>query len=201
MAKIVLKCALKTLLALAVLFVLVFGVLSLGFPQVVAGWCEKTGNYTLAVRYSALKYSYTKSVNDLARTYDEAMLSGKDKLIVKYGDKFVFHTDYDDYCLNRDNNEEYGGYKFLTARTLAKSKYNRGDLPSAIQTASKVCRGMTGFPVGNPLGSLAIVVATDDGAVPEQKQAVLAALEEYADAPIGEEQITYFNMIKSSLES
>ena len=75
MRKIIIKSALVTLAVVVGCAVLVFAVLSLGFPRILCGWCEQLGNYGFAVRYASLYYSYTGDIADLGRCVDDSILA------------------------------------------------------------------------------------------------------------------------------
>ena len=69
--------------------VIVFAILSLGFPGTLCGWCEQLGNYGFAVRYASLYYSYTGDVADLARCAEDSILSENYGDITEYCAKLV----------------------------------------------------------------------------------------------------------------
>ncbi|MCD7728578.1 MAG: hypothetical protein LUI60_01525 [Clostridia bacterium] len=134
------KIALLTLgfvIALAILF---FAFLSIATPGVLAGWCEKTGNYSMAARYASLHYAYTGDVEEVARCTQDSILAENDKYVVRYGTQFIDHEDFDAYCAERDlyYGEKYNisySYRQYIYGEIAVSYYSNGDTISAIGCA------------------------------------------------------------------
>lgn len=177
MDKIVVKTAVKTVLIILGILVAVFAVFNFAFPQHMATATESIGNYDLAVKYSLLRYNYTKKCEDLARCFEDSVLLGEDKYILEYGEKLVKHNDYDTVCSIK--NEQQSGsrfdYKHWVNSKLAVSYYNTGEKSKAITLAAED-NGKETFVYGNALMSLAAHIRTAaDG---EAATAILTVLEE-----------------------
>lgn len=148
MNNLIYKTALITLAALAGLAVTVFAFWILISPQSMAGVCEKTGNYSFAVTCADLRYKYTGATADLARCAEDSVLCGKDKLIIKYGEKLIAAEGYAELCASKDKEfeENKGGeyigmtgkdisYNTYIRAHLSAAQYRSGNLASAINTA------------------------------------------------------------------
>lgn len=176
MDKIVVKTAVKTVLIILGVLVVVFAVFNFAFPQHMATATESIGNYDLAVRYSQLRYNYTKKCEDLARCFEDSVLLGNDGYVIDYGEKLTAHKDYEEVC--KVKNEERSGsrydYKHWVNSKLAVSYYNTGEKSKAITLASDD-NGTESFVYGNALMSLAAHIrAAGDG---EAATAILTVLE------------------------
>lgn len=164
MEKLVVKTAVKTVLIILGIFAVVFAIFNFAFPQHMATATESLGNYDLAVKYSALRYKYTRDCSDLARCFDDSVLADNDTLILQYGDELVAHRDYDEVC--KDRNAFYGGGYDYNRRVNSKravSMYNTGKGAEGIDLAAEV-NGETSFVLGNPLMSLAALIRTESDA-------------------------------------
>lgn len=128
--KLILKTSLITVAGVALAALIVFSMWILISPQTMASAAEKTGNYSFAVTCADLRYSYTKADEDLARCTDDSILSGKDKLVIKYGEKLLALKDFDGVCAARGEN-----YKSFVCANIAVSQYRLKDLDTAIKTA------------------------------------------------------------------
>ena len=147
MNKIILKSALITVAAIVLGALLVFTLWILISPQTMASSCEKTGNYTFAVTCADLRYKYTKDIKDLARCEEDSILSGKDSLIIKYGEKLVEEEGFADLCELKDkqlSEVDYGEGAFITINYkayicghLSAAQYRSGNLEKAISAAEK----------------------------------------------------------------
>lgn len=107
---VVVKTALKTLLAVIVALILAFGIASLAFPRGMANICEDMGNYTMAVSYSSLSYKYTGDIEDLARCAEDSIFAKKDKKIVKYCEELLQHKDFEELCTEKAEILPWAGF-------------------------------------------------------------------------------------------
>ncbi len=143
MKKIVLKSALFAVTALALAALLIFSLWILCSPQTMATASEKAGNYSFAVTCADLRYKYTKDSSDLARCAEDAILSGKDKYILKYGEKLIYRDDFDLVCTKRNeqlSQNEFStvtsDYKSYICGSVAAAQFRGGSLETAVKTAS-----------------------------------------------------------------
>ena len=141
MNKTILKTALITLGSLVVAGILIFSLWILIAPQSMATVSEKLGNYNFAVTCANLKYKYSDETEDLARCAEDSILSGEDKLIIKYCDPLVKCDNFDELCTKRNEklaDTLYGryatSYKTYIIGNLAAAQYRLGDLQKAVQT-------------------------------------------------------------------
>lgn len=144
MRKVILKAALVTLGALAALGILVFSLWILISPQSMATLSEKLGNYSFAVTCAELKYKYSDKTGDLARCAEDSILSGEDKLIVKYCEQLIGEDDFEELCRQKDDMLKASqfsrwttDYRSYILGNLAVSQYRRGDLKKAVATCEQ----------------------------------------------------------------
>lgn len=155
MEKLVVKTAVKTVLILLGVAVVAFAVVNFAFPQYMATVSESMGNYDLAVKYASLRYRYTRNCDDLARCFDDGVLSGNDKYVLQFGEQLVEHRDYAEVCREKDHKQTGSGYSYnhwVQAR-LAIAYYNTDQKAKAIDMAAED-NGTESFVYGNPLMSL-----------------------------------------------
>ncbi|MCD8372931.1 MAG: hypothetical protein LUD27_06500, partial [Clostridia bacterium] len=193
------KIALLTLGLAIAASIVVFAFLSFAAPGVMAGWCEKTGNYSLAATYSSLLYKYTGDVEDADRCVKDSILSGKEQRITEYGVQFIDHDDFEEYCDSQDEYylENYGvtySYKQYIYGEIASAYYSLGDTQYAIGCAiealdpdfdraaytvdGQAAYTIDGFAYGNALITLSIkVINNSDG---EAASYIAAGLENIA---------------------
>lgn len=144
MKKVVLKAALVTLGALAAIGILVFSLWILISPQSMATLSEKLGNYSFAVTCADLKYKYSDDTDDLARCAEDSILSGEDKLIVKYCEQLIGKEDFEGVCQNKNISlagTAFGvyaiDYESYVLGNLAWAQYRQGDLEKAVATCER----------------------------------------------------------------
>lgn len=189
MEKLVVKTAVKTVLIILGILIAVFAVFNFAFPQHMATATENIGNYDLAVKYASLRYYYTKDCGDLARCFDDSVLSGKDEYILRYGEQLVEHSGYGDVC-ERKNAQQTGGYDYdrWVKGKLSVSYYNTGNTEKAVETAA-ADNGNKSFAYGNALMSLASRIrAANDKEAAVRILAVLEIIEdEFEKTPPADE--------------
>lgn len=226
--KIIIKSAFITLGILAGCAVLVFAVLSLGFPSTVARWSYQLGNYGMATKYAALYYSYTGETEDIALCAEYSIISGKDSYIIKYCEKLIDRDDFAQYCAEYDAaiteydaaiTEAYPlleySYRQVIYGKLAQAYYSAGDLQNAIGTAVEAvvedydrkqyalgeeldCT-ITCFPVSNAIGSLALkIISSGDG---DAANYLLQIFQKVQTEKLVSEQLTYFTKLQTYLQN
>ncbi len=190
--------------------VVVFAVLSFGFPSTLCGWCEQLGNYGFAVKYASLSYTYTGNVADLARCAEDGVLSGKDRYIIEYCTRLADHEDFGEYCALRDEGMAElpsFSYRQYIYGQAACAVYRGGDLDLAMGYAAEALDGgvdreafsggfeCSDFPVNNALGTLALeVIERRDGRAAEELSAVLGGV-----APVLQEERDYLDTLLAAL--
>ena len=202
--KVILRTALFSILSIIGAAIIAFAVLSLAFPKTMAGFCEQTDNYSLAVQYANLNYVYSGDIKDLSRLVDDSIKTGKDKTIVKYVAKFVDHEKFSEECervsaLMKQNLIDNGwfelagkdpetytvSYKFFVCGELSAAQYRRKNIEGAISAAQKGCEDMQGFEEGNPFVtlSLEVIEANDQSAKQLVKQTLLQDFADESETP------------------
>lgn len=178
MSKVILKTALKTLLIVAIVVLVAFGVASLGFPSDMASLCEKTGNYSMATGYASLSYTYSKDVKDLNRCFTDSIYAKNDGNIVKFGDQLIGDEKFPEVCesitvikvkTDKKEIEIPIDYKQYVYGHTAAAKYRTGNKEQALETAKKAMEGVEDFPANNALAilSLQVIQSGDEGTAKE----------------------------------
>ena len=164
MEKVVVKTAVKTVLIILGIVGIIFAVFNFAFPQHMATLTEGMGNYSLAIKYASLRYSYTHDGEDLARCFDDAVLLGEDKYILEFGEDLVKLKDFDVIC-EKKSDEIGGGYDYhhYVLNKISLSYYNTGKKAEAVALALEANGGST-FVYGNALMSLAARVRSANDA-------------------------------------
>ena len=160
MGKVIVKSAiqiLSVLLAIAIAGVLV---LHLGFPEVLASYNEKIGNYKLATEYSANYYARVGGIENLSRCVDNAILSGINDYIVLYGEELIADDGFETLCEQKDAQFAYINldYKQHVGGKVALAKYKLQQFTEAMDLALQI-HGTTTFKQNNALIPLASLIA------------------------------------------
>ena len=167
MSKVILKTALKTLLIVAVVVLVAFGVASLGFPSDMATLCERSGNYSMATGYANLSYTYSKNVYDLNRCFADSIYAKNDNDIVKFGGQLIDDEKFSEVCANitvvkgKIDGKEIEipiDYKQYVYGHVSAAKYRRGAKDEAFETAQTAMKDVSGFPKNNALAVLSLQV-------------------------------------------
>ncbi len=156
---VILKTALKTLLAVVTALVIAFTVLCFGFPQTVAELFEKSGNYSAAIPFAALKYTYSGSADDLARCAEDSVLANDYPNVVRFCGELTVNEDFTALCERKDEVIAAGFYRQYIFGNYSNALYLTGDADGALVAADKGMEGLEGFPPGNTYAKLAIAVA------------------------------------------
>lgn len=193
--KLIVKTAVKTALIILGVLAVAFAIFNVACPQHVATFLESVGSYGMAVKYADLRYTYTGDGYDLARCFDDSMLSGDDEDIVTYGEELVAHGDFDGVCERKDG--QFGGYFSYRHRVysaLASSYYSLGENDKAIAYAVED-NGTDSFARSNSLMALADrVIKVRDLSTAEKLIAELKKI-----SPTEEDDIKNLNDVLESL--
>ena len=212
---IIIKSALTTLGIVAGCAVVVFAILSLGFPGTLCGWCEQLGNYGFAVKYASLYYSYTDDIADLARCADDSILAENDGYIIEYCTGLVDRKEFTQYCAERDSEIAESqpwisfSYRQYIYGAVSSAHYSGGDIQTALGFAiqsldadfdrSSFASGgdysITEFPLNNALGSLSLRIAENSDA--SAAKTVLPVLSSVSCTQ--ESELLYLNTLISAL--
>ena len=99
MFKVIIKTALKTLLALIIVLALAFVGLSLGYPSGMAGFFENCGMYSFAKGYASLSYTYSGNISDLARCFNDGVMAGDDGNTANRGNELISNEKFEEFCI------------------------------------------------------------------------------------------------------
>ena len=212
MRQIIIKSALATLGIVAGCAVIVFAVLSFGFPGTLCGWCEQLGNYGFAVKYASLNYSYSGDIADLARCAEDSVLSENDGYITEYCTQLIDCDGFDDYCALRDEQMKdlpSFSYRQYIYGAAAGAVYHSGNLQLAIGYAAEALDAeisresfsgslnLEEFPLNNALGYLALdVIEQKDGDAADELLIVLGGV----SAASAEEE-NYLGVLREALSA
>lgn len=173
MAKIILRTTLKTLLGLVIALLIIFLVLSFGFPSQMASLFEKMGAYGIATNYASLSYAYKNDADSLERCARDSILAGDDEDIVKYCTYLAGDDGFGAVC-EKNGGESYRQYIY---GKLAASLYKTGDADGALNTVAEALDGR-GFPENNAAIELALcVVRAEDGGCAARLSELLDGIE------------------------
>lgn len=159
MNNVIVKTALKTLLAVIIALVVALAVLCLGFPQTVAGIFENSGNYSMAIPFASLRYTYTGSAEDLAKCAEDSIFAGDNRSVTVFCGELTKREDFPDICTKKDESVSQGYYRRYIYANYAYSLYLCGNADEALKAADEGVSGEEGFPLGNAYAKLAIAVA------------------------------------------
>lgn len=154
MFKVIVKTALKTLLAAIIILVLAFAGLSLGYPSGMASFFERCGWYSFAKGYASLSYTYSGNIEDLARCFNDGVMANDDGSTVKFGGELIEKDGFDGLC-ERETERLGINYRHFVYGNVSCAKYRRGDKNGALDTAVKAFADKNSFPVNNALTQLA----------------------------------------------
>ena len=113
LSNVIVKTAIKTLIVIIFAVGIAACILCFGFPKTVAGIGEKTGNYSMAVTFASIQYTYTGDIEDLARCAEDSILSENDENIVKYCGKLIEDEGFEEYCAQRSGKLDLGDLKVV----------------------------------------------------------------------------------------
>lgn len=194
---IIVKTAVKTALIVLGAIGIAALVMCFGFPQHVATWSEKIGDYPSAVYFTSLRYSYTGDGYDLSRCVEDSILLGKDEDIVKFGGQFVDHAQFEEVCAFKSAEKKLD-YKQDVCGQIAVAEYNLGDFDGALALASKA-NGSRTFAFGNALMALSAQVCNNKDAT--HAPALISVLEQLSpdgyDAAWLDDVLTSLNSLLS----
>ena len=145
MNKTILKTALITAGALAVAATIVFLIWFLAFPASMSSVSGQMGNYNFAIKCADMQYNRSDKTEDLAVCAEMSIVTGEDKLIIKYCEPLIAKDDFDKLCIHKNeevakklSETQYGmyatDYRSYVIGNLAVSQYRTGDLQKAVQT-------------------------------------------------------------------
>lgn len=199
MSKVILRTALKTLLAVIIVIIIGFTVLSLGFPKLMASFLEDGGNYSFAAGYASLSYSYSGDVGDLARCVHDYMAAENDEKVAEFGAKLVKHEKFSDYCDSETERlsayyDKKFDYRQYICGKIAATKYRLGD-NFGTMTIIESAMDHVNFPANNALVQLVLMVQERNDK--DFGDEILIYLETITPQ---ESEMVYYNAVKSVLE-
>lgn len=162
-----------------------------GLPGQMASMFEGMGNYSFAVRFASLAYTYSGDYNDLARCADDSILSARQDDIIKFAYALKTDEEFGEYCQKRDEEMnsklqsadiEYAEYSYrqFIMGNLACAYYQAGNKEGALETAAEAMVG-EGFPKNNACAMLAARAAEkEDG---ETKAELLSLVQTLSPLP------------------
>ena len=192
---VVVKTALKVILAVIIAMGVAFATASLGFPKSMATLFENMGAYSFATGYASLAYKYSGTVENLARCVDDSVFGEDEPNIVNFGNKLVKHSDFLNYSQKRTDESGIDYFHFVYSN-LAVAKYGQGDKKGALETAKTSMQDVSDFPVNNALAALAIRAAEKS-----DEQFSQQLLQEISAKVPSAEQQNYYDAVKNILSN
>ncbi len=122
MKKLIIKTTVITLIIIFAVTFLVFWLLSLFKPSVIADTAFRFNNKSVCVTYSEKQYEKTKRIDDLAILTDRAVWAKDYELTVKYANLLLNHGDFDSYSQNKNGYETYLACSLVEALYLTNAK-------------------------------------------------------------------------------
>jgi hypothetical protein len=125
---------------------------------------EDMGNYSVAVRYTSLRYTYTGDVYDLTRCVEDSILSERDDYIADFGGRLISSDGFDEVCSYKDKQLGTDGtYRRYIYNKVVASTYANGDYDKAIAIAENE-NGLQSFENNNPIMAVAVrIIYEHDG--------------------------------------
>lgn len=100
------ETVLITVAAFAAVIILIVLLLSFTAPVAMARLTYSMGMYGQSAWYSSLQYSYSGEVAYLFDAMNTSVTAGKDKNVIRYGEKLVVAEGFEDYCNQIDESRE-----------------------------------------------------------------------------------------------
>ena len=149
--KVILKAALSTLAAIAILLSVMAAACFAFFPATVMEISYNVGWTETAVENAERAYKQSGDVSFLAFAFEVSVSNGDDKSTEKYGLKLIAHEDFASYCTAEDENVGAiaGGYaSYVHGKTYA-AMYRNGKTQQAVDLAFEQVQ--TSFVRNNPV--------------------------------------------------
>lgn len=193
MKNIIIKSAFATLGVVAGCAVVIFAVLSFGFPSTLCGWSEQLGNYGFAVKYASLSFSYSGEIEDLARCAEDSILSENDGYIIEYCTQLADADGFDEYCALRDEEMQelpsFSYRQFIYGSAACAVYRGEGNIDLAIGYGAEALKDgenreefsgsleLSSFPINNAMGTLALeVIQRGDSAAAQKMTQALSGV-------------------------
>ena len=154
MKKLIIKTCILTLIIILAVGFLLFGVVSVTSPSIMASTTFKLNLKTACVNYSVKQYEKTGSINDLALLVERADWANDYSSTAKYAPLLLSDTSFYNFV----ENEKDGGYEKYVACLYVESLYKTENIEKFIEVAFAYYTGES----GSNTVRIAIVTAKDD---------------------------------------
>ncbi len=145
--KIIGKCILSTLAAVATLLIFMISVLCIFFPGTMMGITYNLGMENSSIHFAERAYKSNEDIYFISYATDVAIAEGKRDKIISCGQRLLNNEEFDEFCVRKGD-----GYDLLVTRNVIVAKYKSGDKENAINEAFNSLNG--GFPATNAVVSL-----------------------------------------------
>lgn len=145
--KIIGKCVLSTLAAVATLLVFMMSVLCIFFPGTMMGITYNLGMENSSIHFAERAYKSNEDIYFISYATDVAIAEEKQDKIISCGQRLMRNEDFAEFCAKKGD-----GYDLLIARSVIVAKYKSGDKENAINDAFNSLNG--GFPATNAVVAL-----------------------------------------------
>lgn len=142
--KIILRAALTTLAAIALLFAVMLAALCFAFPSTMMEITYNLGMDAQSVRYATSAYNRTDNVYYIAYATEVAIGAEDDKEIISSGKRLIADEAFASYCATQAD-----GYEQFVCGKVALALYKTGKQDEAIMLASGCVGEDKGFAKAN----------------------------------------------------
>ena len=199
MDKVILRAALSSLAAIALLMIFMFLALSFFFPASMMTITYDLGMDASSVHYAKRAYAFSgKQVYYIAYATEVAIGLDDDAAINECGELLIADEEFGAYCEQRNAAVvSKGGYEQYVFGQVCLAKYRLGDKQNALQRAVELVG--EGFPENNALAAVGItaLIAGDR----ETATQVVTKMNEMSTTGFSGTELEYYGKILLALES
>lgn len=200
--RVIIRAALSTLGAIAVLLILMLSTLSIAFPQTMIKLSYDMGMDKLSVQFAARAYETSGKAYYAAYATEVAIGADDYASVETYGEKLVNDDEFGDYCKERDVvvDEQEISYAQYIYGEICVAKYRLGNTQQAVQSAWEYIGNGTSFVKNNAMVALLLEMLgqKDLAAV----QTVLGKMNEIQQSALADDtQRTYLSQLISATQN
>ena len=203
--RVIIRAALSTLAAIAVLIVLMLSALSIAFPHTMMKLTYDLGMDKLSVQFASRAYNYNGRAYYAAYATEVAIGADDYENVEKYGELLVADDEFAAYCEERDVVvEEDGAFEVVSYAQyiygeICKAKYAQGDKEGALQSAWTYIGGGSAFVKNNAL--VAVLLEALGKKDVSTVQTVLGKMNEIEQSALNGEEQAYLTQLISATQN
>jgi hypothetical protein len=197
--KLILKVALKTLAAVAALFVFLFSALIIFFPSTMMNFTYNMGMDAASISYAKREYKRTDKIYYIAYATEIAIGLEDCEKIFSCGKAFINDGDFEKYCEAMNENKPagtIGGYEQYIYGQVCVSEYLLGKKTEAVMRAFDCIEEL--FPAQNAVVAVLVkaLIANDFATV----EVIKGKMEQLQVANLSETDKSYYAEILALIE-